>query len=151
MMSARLLKAEDASGAHDVAKSRTGFYGWIDRAYTAMLRFSMRNRIAVAVLAILVIFSSVPLYKVVRQDYLPSDVDESEFDVSVNAREGTSFAAMEDVMRSVEKDLIATPGVQIVLASAGGGFNGSVIRQHGDEHLRIGCCFAGRFGNPGAQ
>src|SRR3989442_2987468 len=29
--------------------------------------------------------------------------------------------------------------------------HGSVIRQHGDEHLCIDCCFAWRFGNPGAQ
>jgi HAE1 family hydrophobic/amphiphilic exporter-1 len=62
-------------------------------------------------------------------------VDESEFDVSVNAREGTSFAAMEEVMRSVEKDLMSTPGVQIVLASAGGGFNGSV--NQGSAYVRI--------------
>jgi len=135
MMSARLLKAEDAAGAHDVAKSRAGFYGFIDRFYTAMLKFSMRHRVGVAVLAILVILSSVPLYKVVRQDYLPSDVDESEFDVNVNAREGTSFAAMEEVMRSIERDLITTPGVQIVLASAGGGFSGSV--NQGGAYVRI--------------
>jgi HAE1 family hydrophobic/amphiphilic exporter-1 len=135
MMSARLLKAEDAAGAHGVAKSRSGFYGFIDRFYTSMLQLSMRHRFAVALLAVLVILSSVPLYKVVRQDYLPSDVDESEFDVSVNAREGTSFAAMEEVMRSVEKDLMSTPGVQIVLASAGGGFNGSV--NQGSAYVRI--------------
>ena len=30
-------------------------------------------------------------------------------------------------------------------------FHGSVIRQHGDEHLCIGCCFARRFSNPRAQ
>jgi hydrophobic/amphiphilic exporter-1 (mainly G- bacteria), HAE1 family len=135
MMSARLLKAEDASGAHEAAKSRTGFYGWIDRAYTAMLQFSMRHRITVAAIAILVIFSSVPLYKVVRQDYLPSDVDESEFDVSVNAREGTSFEAMLGVMQAVEKDLMSTPGVSIVLASAGGGFIGGV--NQGSAYVRI--------------
>jgi HAE1 family hydrophobic/amphiphilic exporter-1 len=135
MMSARLLKAEDASGAHDLAKSRAGFYGWIDRAYTAILQFSMRHRLTVATLAILVIFSSVPLYKIVKQDYLPSDVDESEFDVNVNAREGTSFAAMEEVMRSVEKDLMSTPGVQIVLATAGGGFIGGV--NQGSAYVRI--------------
>ncbi|MEK6303740.1 MAG: efflux RND transporter permease subunit [Acidobacteriota bacterium] len=134
MMSARLLKASDAS-AHDVAKSRAGFYRLIDRTYTAMLRFAMQHRLSVAVIAILVVLSSVPLYKVVKQDYLPSDVDESEFDVSVNANEGTSFQAMEEVMRSVEKDLMSTPGVQIVLASSGGGFNGNV--NQGGAYVRI--------------
>jgi hydrophobic/amphiphilic exporter-1 (mainly G- bacteria), HAE1 family len=135
MMSARLLRAEDAGGGHDQAKSRKGFYGWIDRTYTGILSVAMRNRMAVAVLAVLVICSSVPLYGMVKQDYLPSDVDESEFDVSVTAREGTSFQSMEGVMRSVEEDLRTTPGVRVVLATAGGGFNGSV--NQGGSYVRI--------------
>jgi HAE1 family hydrophobic/amphiphilic exporter-1 len=135
MMSARLLRAEDAAGGHDEAKSRKGFYGLIDRTYTAMLSFAMRHRTAVAVVAILVIFSSVPLYGLVKQDYLPSDVDESEFDVNVNAREGTSLAAMDTAMRAVEQELMSTPGVQIVLATAGGGFIGGV--NQGGSYVRI--------------
>src|ERR671927_34584 len=58
MMSARLLRAEDAAGhgggaghAHDDvgadASSRKGFYGYIDRAYTWMLTLAMRHRVAV--------------------------------------------------------------------------------------------------------
>ena len=37
MMSARLLRAEDAAGAHrdEAARSRRGFYGWLDRGYDA--------------------------------------------------------------------------------------------------------------------
>ncbi|HXG66739.1 MAG TPA: efflux RND transporter permease subunit [Blastocatellia bacterium] len=134
MMSARLLRAEDAGG-HDTAKSRKGFYGLIERSYMRTLAFAMRHRLAVSVIALLIIASSVPLYGMVRQDYLPSDVDESEFDVNVTAREGTSFAAMEEVMRRVEADLRSTPGVQIVLASAGGGFIGGV--NQGGAYVRI--------------
>src|ERR1044072_955460 len=57
MMSARLLRAEDASGHggghHEgdevgaKAGSRGGFYRYIDRAYTRLLTFSMRHRLAV--------------------------------------------------------------------------------------------------------
>ncbi len=134
MMSARLLRAEDAGGHHQ-AKSRSGFYSLIDRVYTRLLSFAMRHRVAVAVLAILVIFSSVPLYGMVKQDYLPSDVDEAEFDVNITAREGTSFDSIEGVMRSVEGDLRTTPGVRVVLATAGGGFNGNVSQ--GGAYVRI--------------
>jgi HAE1 family hydrophobic/amphiphilic exporter-1 len=77
----------------------------------------------------------VPLYGVVKQDYLPSDVDESEFDVNVNAREGTSLQAMDEAMRAVEADIQSTPGVAIVLASAGGGFIGGV--NQGGAYVRI--------------
>jgi HAE1 family hydrophobic/amphiphilic exporter-1 len=136
MMSARLLKTEDAaSHGHDAAKSRGGFYGLIDRIYMVTLAFAMRHRIAIAVLALLVIFSSVPLYGVVKQDYLPSDVDESEFDVNINGREGTSLDAMNQAVQAVEADLRSTPGVQIVLATAGGGFLGGV--NQGGAYVRI--------------
>ncbi|HEY7543700.1 MAG TPA: efflux RND transporter permease subunit [Blastocatellia bacterium] len=132
MMSARLLKAD--TNGHD-AKSRRGFYRFIDGAYTWMLKLSMRHRIAVSVLALAVIFSSVPLYKIVKQDYIPTDVDESEFDVNVTTREGTSFEAMKEVMLAIEKDLIETPGVQLVLTNAGGGFLGGV--NQGGAYVRI--------------
>ena len=137
MMSARLLRSEDAAshGEDAAAKSRQGFYGWIDRTYTWMLSFAIKHRLAVGVLALLVILSSVPLYGVVKQDYLPSDVDESEFDVNVNAREGTSLQAMDVAMRAVEADIRSTPGVEIVLATAGGGFIGGV--NQGGAYVRI--------------
>ncbi|HKP10662.1 MAG TPA: efflux RND transporter permease subunit, partial [Blastocatellia bacterium] len=136
MMSARLLKTEDAaSHGHDAAKSRGGFYGLLDRFYMASLGFAMRHRIAIGVLALLVIFSSVPLYGVVRQDYLPSDVDESEFDVNVTGREGTSLEAMRQAMLAVEADLRSTPGVELVLMNAGGGFLGGV--NQGGAYVRV--------------
>jgi HAE1 family hydrophobic/amphiphilic exporter-1 len=136
MMSARLLRAEDAAAsAHDSAKSRRGFYGWIDRSYERMLKFALGHRVAVALVALVVILSSIPLYRVVRQDYIPTDVDEAEFDVSVNAREGTSLVAMDEVMRAIETELRSTPGVQLVLATAGGGFIGGV--NQGQVYVRI--------------
>lgn len=136
MMSARLLRTEDA-GSHgqDAAKSRRGFYGFIDRAYTWMLELAVGHRPIVAGVAVLVILSSIPLYRVVKQDFIPSDVDEAEFDVNVTGREGTSMSAMNEVMRSVEADLQSTPGVQIVLATAGGGFSGGV--NEGRAYIRI--------------
>src|SRR5207247_9971340 len=78
MMSARLLHTGDAKG-HDLAHSRRGFYRLIDVAYTWILTWSMRGRAIVAILALAVIASSVPLYKMVRQEFIPSDVDEGEF------------------------------------------------------------------------
>jgi hydrophobic/amphiphilic exporter-1 (mainly G- bacteria), HAE1 family len=133
MMSARLLKAEDAK--HDEAKSRGGFYGIIDRMYSWMLIFCMRHRFAIAVVALLVIFSSVPLYGIVKQDFIPSDVDESEFDVNISAREGTSLEAMNTTMQVIEKEILSTPGVQLILANAGGGFGGGV--NNGGMYVRI--------------
>ena len=126
-MSARLLRKEAGGGEH-TAGSRKGFYGLIDRSYTWMLRLVMRHRLIVMVLALAVIYSSVPLYKQVRQEFIPSNVDEGEFNVNLNAPEGTSLAAMNEAMQAVEGDLRQIPEIKLMLAQAGsgGGMMGSV-------------------------
>lgn len=139
-MSARLLRTEDAAAghAHDTvssAASRRGFYARIDRSYTWLLRLAMRHRAVVVVIALIVALSAIPLYRVVKQEYIPTDVDEAEFDVNVNAPEGTSVATMNEAMRSVEEDLLSTPGVRLILASAGGSFLGAV--NQGSVYVRI--------------
>src|SRR5919205_1977945 len=143
MMSSRLLRVEDAGGhgghSHDelgaAAASRRGFYALIDRGYTWLLRLSMRHRLAVSVLAVAVIASSVPLYRAVKQEFIPSNVDEAEFEVSVTAPEGTNLPVMNETMQAVEQDIMKTPGVRLVLATAGGGFLGGVGQ--GDMYVRI--------------
>src|SRR6202008_1577038 len=69
MMSSRLLSAKDAEGGHG---SRSGFYGRIDALYMRMLTFSMRRRKLVVLLGAIVILMSVPLYKLVKQEFIPT-------------------------------------------------------------------------------
>jgi hydrophobic/amphiphilic exporter-1 (mainly G- bacteria), HAE1 family len=124
MMSARLLKGKE--GLHGGTGSRGGFYRWIDRTYIRLLGAAMRHRAMVVMLAGLVVLSSVPLYKQVKQDYIPGNTDEGDFDVHVRAPEGASLGAMEEVLDLLERELNETHGVRLVLASIGGGFAGSV-------------------------
>ncbi|HEV8169171.1 MAG TPA: efflux RND transporter permease subunit, partial [Pyrinomonadaceae bacterium] len=134
MMSSRLIRVSDAGG-HDAAASRRGFYRYIDAAYTHMLAFAMRHRIAVAIVAIAVVLTSVPLYRSVKQEFIPTNVDEAEFEVSVTGPEGTNLAVMNNVITAMEKDMLETPGVTLVLSSAGGGFLGGV--NQGNAYVRI--------------
>lgn len=122
-LSARLIRGH---GGHNESGSKKGFYGVIEGWYERLLTFSMRYRFLVAALALLVILSSYPLYKVVKQDYLPSDVDEGEFQLSVSAPEGTSFRAMNEALLSIEAEVSKVPGVTTVLSTVGGGFLGQV-------------------------
>jgi hydrophobic/amphiphilic exporter-1 (mainly G- bacteria), HAE1 family len=144
MMSARLLKAKGE--AHGGPESRRGFYGAIERVYMWLLGGAMRHRALVVVLAGLVVLSSVPLYKQVKQDYIPGNTDEGDFDVFIRAPEGASLGAMEEVLDLLEKELGETRGVQLVLAAIGGGFAGSVnqarayvrLAPHGERTFSIG-------------
>jgi HAE1 family hydrophobic/amphiphilic exporter-1 len=137
MMSSRLIRVSEAKsgGGHHSAGSRKGFYRWIDQFYAGMLAFALRHRVAVSLVALAVVLSSVPLYRAVKQEFIPSNVDEAEFEVNVNGPEGTNLAVMNETMTAIEKDILATPGVRLVLSNAGGGFLGGV--NQGSAYVRI--------------
>ncbi len=128
MMSARLLRENGgrSPAQGEAPRSRRGFYAVVDRFYAGLLRWVMAHRLLVAALAVLVMATSVPLYRIVRQEYLPTNVDEGEFDVRVTAPEGTSLKAINAAALRIEEELRSIPGIRTVLASAGSGFLGSV-------------------------
>jgi HAE1 family hydrophobic/amphiphilic exporter-1 len=130
MMSSRMLRAADAAKGHAAdhgqARSRRGFYALLDAAYEWMLGWSMRHRLIMSLLAIGVVALSFPIFTHVKREFVPSDVDEAEFQVQVTAPEGTSVPAMVDVTRAVDEEIRSIPGVQLTLATAGSGFLGQV-------------------------
>ncbi len=123
MMSARLLRA--GAGGHQ-PKSRGGFYAAMESKYLALLGWAVRHRGWMALAAIAVMMSSVPLYRMVKQEYIPTDIDEGEFEVNVTAPEGTSIGSMNEAMLVLEREVRSVAGVETVLATTGGGFLGSV-------------------------
>ncbi len=137
MMSARLLHADDTSGpgGYGTAKSRGGFYGYLDRFYSRLLGWSMNHRPVIVGLALAVALSAIPLYSLVRQEFVPSGVDEGEFEVGVTAPEGSSLAAMNDALVAVEREIRSIPGVTMLLTSVGGSFLGAV--NQGELYVRL--------------
>src|SRR5499427_1591821 len=134
-MSARLIHVDDAHQHGDIAGSRRGFYSYIDRAYTWMLHLVLRHRFLVWACALLVMASSVPLYGLVKQDFIPSNIDEAEFSVSLTAPEGTSLVSMNEALEAVEAELKQMPEVRMLLGRAGASFIGSV--NSADVYVRI--------------
>ncbi|MBI5586365.1 MAG: efflux RND transporter permease subunit [Deltaproteobacteria bacterium] len=126
MMSARLLKAEAEEAGGGEPRSRGGFYRRLDSAYSRILSWAMSHRLGVVLIAAAVILSTIPLYKLLKLDYLPGNVDEGEFNVQITAPQGTSLTAMDEIMRTADRELRSLPGVRLVLATAGGSFIGGV-------------------------
>jgi len=139
MMSARMLKAEDAAAQHDHGgvRSRRGFYGLIDRGYTRLLRLSMSRwgRPVVMVLALLVLASTIPLYGWVKREYVPSDVDEAEFEMLIEGQEGMSLAAMDEALQAIDREARAVHGVRLVVLVTGTG--GLARVNQGNGYVRI--------------
>ncbi len=129
-LSARMLKAPAkkpikdgaASGEHGESK---GFFGHIDRVYTGMLKWSLGHRwvIGLACVAAMVSipFSAGPIPK----GFLPDD-DESQFEVSARAPEGTSLEATRDIARRIADDIRKQQEVDYTVITVGGaGRNGA--------------------------
>ncbi|MCS7033414.1 MAG: efflux RND transporter permease subunit [Phycisphaerae bacterium] len=135
-LSARLLGRGNRAALHKPHKgSREGFYRHIDRSYTWLLRHTMRLRWLAALLALAIIASAWPLFRMVPQGYLPQGADEAEFELRVTGPESASFQSMDLVMQQIEADLLAMPEIRTVLASVGGGFIGGV--NQGECYIRI--------------
>ncbi|XVJ59100.1 MAG: efflux RND transporter permease subunit [Tepidisphaera sp.] len=136
MMASRMLKADPKGPRHgERATSRRGFYALLDGAYVGTLRWCVRWRKTTLVVAAVAMASAVPLYSMLRQDYVPSDVDEAEFNVNINGPEGVSFEAFDEAVKEVEKRISAHPAVVTTLSSVGGSFLGQVNR--GEIYVRI--------------
>ena len=93
-------------------------YGAIDRAYGTVLRWSLRHRWAIVLLSLLVMGSTVSLFRAVGKDFLPHD-DQSEFEVTVQTPEGFSLQRTDETLRGIEARLRGLPHVTHLLTTIG--------------------------------
>ena len=98
----------------------TGWFRLVDRVYTVMLRFSMAHRWVIVTLCLLVFLSIVPLFMFVGKNLLPVD-DQSQFEISVRAPEGSSIGATSQMFEQIASEVRKMPGVTDTLATVGGG------------------------------
>lgn len=133
MMCSQLLRPAKVGSTG--ANSRRGFYRLIEVSYMWCLRWTMRYRFLALVVCLLTIAANIPLYGLIKQDYIPTNVDESEFEVGITAKEGVSLAAMNDAMQAVEAELAKIEGVEFALATVGTRGFGGVNR--GEMFVRL--------------
>ncbi len=96
------------------------WFGAILSTYTALLRFAMAHRWLIVLTCILVFLSIYPLFMFVGKNFLPVD-DQSQFEVSVRAPEGSSLGATSLKMERIAAQIRQMPGVTDTLVTAGGG------------------------------
>jgi HAE1 family hydrophobic/amphiphilic exporter-1 len=133
--SAEVAAEGNAAKAHSSSKGGR-FYRPVDRSYMWMLRWSMAHRWVVVLLCIVVVASIWPLFKYVGYNFLP-DEDESAFQVSLRAPQGTSLAATQSVLERIARDVREQiPGVRNTLVNAGG-FGGGGSPNQGSVQVSL--------------
>jgi len=116
MLCSRFLKL--GKGGLHAATKETWLFRILDRPYRRFLHWSMSHRWAIALAAVLIMLSSAPLFLMVGKDFLPVD-DQSEFEITVRMPVGSSLEGTETVLRQLEDDVRALPGVDHLLTTAG--------------------------------
>ncbi|MFN2455459.1 MAG: efflux RND transporter permease subunit [Pyrinomonadaceae bacterium] len=124
-----------AQKAHESSSKESRFYRPIDRTYKWLLELSMAHRWVVVAISAVVIASIVPLYKLAGINFLPEE-DESSYQVSLRAPQGTSLPATQSILDHLARDIREQiPGVEATLAIAG--FGGQASPNTGQITVRL--------------
>ncbi|HEX2488654.1 MAG TPA: efflux RND transporter permease subunit, partial [Blastocatellia bacterium] len=133
MLSARLLKrlkrkSEEAppeGRASNIAPSiqavekSSWIMRFLDRWYTRALTFSLRHRILVTFVTVLVVASPVAFAKYVGLNFFPQD-DQDEFEISLRAPEGTSLQKTLEISQQVAAGVRGLKHISYTLTTIGG-------------------------------
>ena len=114
MLSSRFLRPKDP--AHSAKAGR--FYRSIDRFYGACLRWSLKHRGVILLLALGITLTTGPLMRAVGTQFVPQD-DQSEFEVIVQTPGGYNLERTDAVMQELEARFRQLRGVRETLTTIG--------------------------------
>ncbi len=130
MLCSRFLKLEPGEGGH--ARSKSGLiYRVMDGGYGVLLRGALRFKFLVVILTGLVIFSTVPIAKVMGVSLIPRD-DQSEYEISLNTPEGYSLERTARLTRELENRVRKLPGTVRIFTTIGSLSTGQSVKGQGD-------------------
>ena len=119
-----------------IKHSKTGFAGWMDRGFEALkngyawsLGHVLRHRLAMMVVFVGVLYSTVHMYGVVPKGFIPES-DNDTLNVNLRAAQGTSFYEMVNYVERVAKTINENPNVgqyiDAMMVNTGGGGAGAM-------------------------
>jgi HAE1 family hydrophobic/amphiphilic exporter-1 len=152
MMAARILKSSKKSPADAKANDQghgnkshsnkshgsskeSGFYGVIDRTYTAMLIWSLKHRWVIGIVCVATIASAPYIAKQLPANFTPQD-DESQFLVIARAPEGTSLEKTSTIARRITNEVKKLPQIEYAVMNIGGG-GASAARNNATLFVRL--------------
>jgi HAE1 family hydrophobic/amphiphilic exporter-1 len=127
--------ATASSKRHEARSKESRWYRPVDRAYTAMLVWSMAHRKTIIALCVLAVIAIVPLFMVAGVNFLPEE-DEAQFEITARSPEGTSLAATQSVLERISRDVREQlPGIESTLSVTG--FGAQQVVNNGTIFVRL--------------
>ncbi len=120
MLSSRMLKnvKKRFEGEHKASSKESWFARVLDAGYTGLLKLSLRHRLIVCLIALVVLASPVFIGKYIGFEFFPKD-DQSEFEITFRAAEGSSVQATMDLAQKISNDVRKLPFIQYTLTTLG--------------------------------
>jgi HAE1 family hydrophobic/amphiphilic exporter-1 len=135
MLCSRFLKLEGGGEGHEHGqgpKSKSGFvYRIVDGSYSLILRLALRYKFLIVLTTLGVIFSTVPIGRVMGLALIPRD-DQSEYEVSIRTPEGYSLERTSQLVSDMEARIWKLKGTQHVFSTIGQANGGRVVKGEGD-------------------
>ena len=115
---------------HKPAKKRSifmrvteAFFNGLNRLYATTLHWVLRHRPIMAILSIIILISTVYLYKAVPKGFIP-EVDNDSLNANIEAAQGTSYYQLVEYMQRAAAVVGRDPDVDTFFVSIGGNFGG---------------------------
>jgi hydrophobic/amphiphilic exporter-1 (mainly G- bacteria), HAE1 family len=132
MLSSRFLKVSD--GVADHKTKERGFFHWLDQWYARQVTWALDHPMVIIGVSAVVFLMLFPLNRMVGREFVPNE-DMGEWTIHMDAPEGTSLEAVQDIAMTVLKELDGIEGVAQIeplinpsgsgAAGGGGGGGGS--------------------------
>ncbi|MCE9564311.1 MAG: efflux RND transporter permease subunit [Planctomycetes bacterium] len=110
MLCAKMLKSKPGHGQAGHGSKSGWVWRLVEGSYMLVLRWAMRHRWIVVVVAVGVLLTTPVIAGKVGKDFVPRD-DQSEFEVSVTLPEGYSLQRAEEVLGQIDQRLRGLRGV----------------------------------------
>ena len=115
MMASRWLSVDKEAGS---SSKDSRFFRLLDGSYERILRWAMAHRWVIVTASLAALIAIAPLFLAVGKDFLPKN-DESQFEVSVRAPEGTTLEQTELIATRIGQEIKRLPGVAYTVPMAG--------------------------------
>jgi HAE1 family hydrophobic/amphiphilic exporter-1 len=123
MLCSRFLRFQHGGGGRFYQLGEKVFDAWLS-LYRVTLRWTLNHRPVMLVGFLAVLAVTGWFYMIVPKGFIP-DTDNDNFNVNIEAAQGTSYYQMVKYMRQVSQVFIKDPDIESFYTSTGGGFRGA--------------------------
>jgi len=132
MLSSKILRFRVKTESQSDAKGRLiqdslghggKIFNFVREEYASLITWSLKHRIIVFILAVVIFAGSILLIPFVGTEFLPSS-DQGQFNISITLPTGTNLETTREIVSEVEKIVSKIPEIKSVLTTAGEGSGG---------------------------